>query len=357
MIQVREACVDRIVSETEDIQEVMVSFEGKQEKAMVYCHMSGLVQTGDRVLLNTTACSLGLGTGGYHFVIANLDNRERDLSGPGHIMKLRYTPLQVKCLSVEEQQSRWHEKIRDFEDLDGFPVIAATLHSMVGPICALIKMMKPETRIAYIMTDGAALPIAFSRTVRELKEKNLLDASITCGNAFGGDMEAVNFYTGIIAAREAAGCHTAVVAMGPGIVGTGTGFGFTGIEQGYIIDGINTLGGVPVAVPRISFADTRERHRGISHHTIKVLDRIARTRALVPLPVLEEQKMQYIRQQVADHKLDRKHRIIYTQGEQVFQAMEDYGLSITTMGRGVKEDPEFFQALGASARVALDYID
>ena len=31
--------------------------------------------------------------------------------------------------------------------------------------------------------------------------------------------------------------------MGPGIVGSGTKYGFTGIEQGYIIDVINNLGG------------------------------------------------------------------------------------------------------------------
>ena len=31
--------------------------------------------------------------------------------------------------------------------------------------------------------------------------------------------------------------------MGPGIVGTGTKYGFSGIEQGQIIDAINTLSG------------------------------------------------------------------------------------------------------------------
>ena len=31
--------------------------------------------------------------------------------------------------------------------------------------------------------------------------------------------------------------------MGPGIVGTGTKYGFSGIEQGYIIDAVNNLRG------------------------------------------------------------------------------------------------------------------
>lgn len=356
MIKIRETQVESILIEREDIQEIQVSLEGRLEKAIVYSKISGKVKIGDRVLLNTTACHLGLGTGGYHFVIANLDVSKKDLSGAGHIMKLRYTPLQVKCLSVEEQQSQWHKKMKDFKSLEGFPVISATLHSMLAPICAFLKKLKPKVRIAYLMTDGAALPIAFSRTVRELKEKELLDVSITCGNAFGGDLEAVNFYTAIIAAREVAGCDIAIVAMGPGIVGTGTGYGFTGIEQGYIIDGINTLGGLPVAVPRISFADTRERHKGISHHTIKVLGSIAKTEALVVLPVLAGDKMDYIKQQVEVNNLHNKHRIIYVDGYGVFKAMEYYKLRVTTMGRSVEDDPDFFLALGAVARAAVGYI-
>lgn len=41
---------------------------------------------------------------------------------------------------------------------------------------------------------------------------------------------------------EAAKCDLVIVGMGPGITGTGTRYGFTGVEQGYIIDGISTLG-------------------------------------------------------------------------------------------------------------------
>jgi len=357
MIRIRKGQVKNILSQRDGIQEIGVSVEGKEEKAIVYTEMSGKVNVGDRVLINTTACYLGLGTGGYHFVIANTDRAESDLSGAGHIMKLRYTPMQLKCLSVEEQQSSWHQKIKDFTSLEGFPVITATLHSMLAPMCAFLKKSRPESRIAYIMTDGAALPIAFSRTVWELKEKHLLDISITCGNAFGGDMEAVNFYTGIIAAREAAGCDVAIVAMGPGIVGTGTAYGFSGIEQGCIIDGINTLGGTPVAAARISFADVRERHRGISHHTIKVLGSIAKTRALVALPVLARDKVKYIKQQVEAHDLHKKHRVVYKNGEEIFSAMRYYGLRVTTMGRGVEDDPDFFLSLGAAAKAAIQYID
>jgi hypothetical protein len=355
MIRTREARVKDILSEKHGIQELEVEVEGKLERALSYIDILGRSEKGDRVLLNTTACYLELGTGGYHFVMANLDRTSSDLSGKGHIMKLRYTPLQVKCLAVEEQQSQWHERISNFQSLQGFPVVAASLHSMVSPICALIRKLRPGAKIGYVMTDGACLPIAFSKTVAELKEKGLLEVTVTCGNAFGGDLEAVNFYTGIIAAKEVSGCDTVIVGMGPGIVGTGTRYGFSGIEQGYIIDGINTLGGQPIAVPRISFADTRERHRGISHHTLTVLKYIAKTSSILPLPELEEPKRSIVKEQVQEHGLNNRHRVVYREGELVFGAMEEYGLRTTTMGRGIKDDPDFFLALGAAASVVCDY--
>ena len=54
--------------------------------------------------LNTTAVDLGLGTGGWHVVHWNLARgRLVPSPGPGHIMKLRYTSLQVDTGGAEEQ--------------------------------------------------------------------------------------------------------------------------------------------------------------------------------------------------------------------------------------------------------------
>jgi hypothetical protein len=39
------------------------------------------------------------------------------------------------------------------------------------------------------------------------------------------------------------------------------------VEQGDILNAVESLQGIPIAVPRIGFTDARERHRGISHHT------------------------------------------------------------------------------------------
>ena len=184
---------------------------------------------------------LNLGTGGYHFVIYNLNSNGRDTSKKGHIMKLRYTPFQIKTFAVEEQNSPHHKIFHEFKSLDNMPVVVGTLHSMLIPIASTLKYLNTNLKIAFIMTDGAALPLYLSNNVYELRQKDIIYKTITLGHAFGGDYEVVNIYNALITAKEIAKCDVAIVTMGPGIVGTGTPYGFTGIEQGYITDAVNDL--------------------------------------------------------------------------------------------------------------------
>ena len=158
-------------------------------------------------------------------------------------MKLRYTPLQVKVDSVEEQESPYHKNMKNFTSLDNMPVVVGTLHSMLTPFVASYKRNNKDKKIVYIMTDGAALPIYLSKNVDTLKKKGLIDNTITIGNAFGGDYECINIYTALITAKEVLNADCVFVSMGPGIAGTGTKYGFTGIEQGPILDAVKKLGG------------------------------------------------------------------------------------------------------------------
>ena len=82
---------------------------------------------GDRVVVNTTAVELGLGTGGWHVVHWNLARDEWHERGPGHIIKGRYTSLQADVGSTEEHL----ESLAEVESIDGMPVVAAALHSQV----------------------------------------------------------------------------------------------------------------------------------------------------------------------------------------------------------------------------------
>lgn len=356
MISKKIGVVKEILDKTDDLEDILVNINGNIQKAYNYPKMTGSVNIGDEVVLNTTAVELSLGTGGYHFVIANLNNIESNFTPGGHIMKLRYTPLQVKVDSVEEQDSEYHEKISKFKSLDNMPVVVGTLHSMLTPFVASYKRNNPNKKIVYIMTDGAALPIFLSKNVKNLKDKGLIDSTITIGNAFGGDYECVNIYTALITAKEILNADVVFVSMGPGIAGTGTKYGFTGIEQGPILDAVKKLNGYPVAIPRVSFADKRDRHQGISHHSLTVLNEIVNERVVIPLIEYDDNRYSIMAEQIRENKLEYKHDVVYVVFSEKDRTKEDldyFNLKVKSMGRSYDEDKEFFQSASAAAYYLL----
>ena len=349
MISKKIGIVDSIISKNEHLEEIRVNINGNIEKAYNYSDINGIVNIGDSVVLNTTAIELGLGTGGYHFVIANLNNLESNLVGEGHIMKLRYTPLQIKCMTVEEQDSKYHEKIEKFKSLNNLPIVVGTLHSMLTPFVAAYKKNNPSKKIVYIMTDGAALPIHLSKNVETLKNKKLIENTITIGNSFGGDYECVNIYTALITAKEVLEADVVFVSMGPGIVGTGTKYGFTGIEQGYILDAVCKLGGRAIAIPRISFGDKRDRHKGISHHSITVLKEIVNNKVEVVINICDGEKKEIIINQVEKNNLNKLHNIIYLNNNNTEEDLKYFNLKVKSMGRNYEQDREFFDSASGAA--------
>jgi hypothetical protein len=206
------------------------------------------------------------------------------------------------------------------------------------------------------MTDSAALPIAFSRIVQQMKDTGLIDVTITVGQAFGGDLEAVTIYSALIAAKMVARADVAIVCQGPGNVGTGTKYGFTGIEQGEVINAVNILGGAAIAVPRISFSDPRPRHQGISHHTITSLSEIALAPAIVPLPAIDELKLLAIEEQIRQTPINYRHRTRVFDGMPGIRECAERGIRLSTMGRGFNEDPEFFLAASAAGAAAVELL-
>ncbi|AEF94919.1 hypothetical protein Desca_2080 [Desulfotomaculum nigrificans CO-1-SRB] len=349
MIRMRRGVVKEITSHRPGVTELLVEVEGNTQKAINYDELTGQVRPGDEVILNTTAVYKKLGTGGAHFVVGNLSHPEVDVTEIGHIMKMRYSPCQVKVLSVEEPDSPFAEAMRQASSLEGIPVIIGTLHSMIAPAAAALKKLgQGQLKVAYLMTDGAALPLPLSRLVYELKQKGLIHRTVTCGHAFGGDLEAINVYTGLLACRAVVKADVIIVAMGPGIVGSASQYGFTGVEQGEIINAVNILGGKPIAIPRISFADARERHRGLSHHSRTALGKIALTKATVTLPKLAPDKMELVLQQTEVSGISQKHDLAIIEARPALEALKEYDIKVTTMGRNVEQDPEFFLAAGAA---------
>lgn len=263
---------------------------GSEVRALAYVDLVGSPQVGDRVLLNATALERGLGTGGYALVVALPDRLPPDApAGPGHLVKARYSPLQTMVLGADEQESEHHELLRDADDLDGLPVVVADLHSALPAVLAGVRGAwsgpRPP-RTAYVMTDGGALPLAFSRTVAGLREAGWLDASVTVGQAYGGDLEAVSLHSGLLAARHVLGADVVVVTQGPGNLGTGTRWGFSGVAAGEALNAAGTLGGRGVASLRVSTTDARPRHVGVSHHSLTAIGRVALVPSDVVVPVV-----------------------------------------------------------------------
>jgi Protein of unknown function (DUF3866) len=208
------------------------------------------------------------------------------------------------------------------------------------------------------MTDGAGLPLALSDLVATLCARGLVDETITCGHAFGGDHEAVSIYSALAVARYVADADAVVVAMGPGIVGTNTRLGFSGMEVGTILDAAHALGGVPIACLRISFADERPRHYGLSHHTATALRVATRERVLVAVPRLENwAQSERLRADLEAAGVVRRHELVDVDAPDALDLLGRYDLQVESMGRPAADDPAMFQAAAAAGALAASYVD
>jgi hypothetical protein len=321
------------------------------------------------VLVNTTALDLGLGTGGYALVVALPDRLPPDPELTGHLIKARYSPLQACVLGADEQGSPHHDVLRDADDIGGMPVVVADLHSALPAVLAGIfaaersgddrppaggQRQRAEPRVVYVMQDGGALPAWFSRTCAVLREAGWLAATVTAGQSFGGDLEAVTVHSALLAARHAAGADVAIVTQGPGNLGTGTRWGFSGVAAGEAVNAAAVLGGRPVASLRVSFADQRERHRGVSHHSLTAYGRVALAAADVVLPDLPAPFGERVAADAA--VLGRRHRLVTVPVDGLDEALRGCPVPLSTMGRSLDEDLEYFLAAAAAGRHAASLL-
>lgn len=360
-------------------------------RALAYPALVGSPGPGDRVLLNVSALARGLGTGGYALVVAPGRLPADPQAGPGHLVKARYTPLQAMVLGVDDQESPHHEVLRDADDLAGLPVVVADLHSALPAVVAGVRYADALTgghggeplRVAYVMSDGGALPAWFSRAVAGLREAGWIASCLTAGQAFGGDLEAVTVHTALLAARHVVRADVVVVAQGPGNLGTGTRWGFSGVAAGEAVNAAAVLGGRPVASLRVSGADARERHLGVSHHSLTAYGRVALAPADVVVPVFEPAAPaedgtgpdaaqtpagltvpdpqehpgahlaavgRRVRQQVlALGAPAGRHRLVEVPaGADLLTALGASPVRLSTMGRGLAQDPAAFLAAAAA---------
>jgi hypothetical protein len=308
----------------------LVRLEVDGRACVAYPDLTGPVAIGDDVLVNVQAVELALGSGGFDVLHANL-TRGLDLAPePGaHVMKLPYTSLQHAVDHAEEEQPGGGGLVQ-------MPVVCCSLHSQLAPVCAGLGR---RLAVGYVQLPGGALPVALSDTVRTLRDESYLHTTVAVGPCFGGATACVTAASALLACARA-GMEAVVCSVGPGLVGTGSRYGHGGLAAADAANAAAALGGSPILAARVSGADPRGRHRGLSHHTIAAVELITGAVTVawpaeldIPpeLPAVEAVDASGWREACA-------------------------GLPLSHMGRGPDEDPAFFAAAyaaGALARTRL----
>ena len=103
-------------------------------------------------------------------------------------MKLPYAPGQLAQRHAEEGRTLP-------ETLHGMPVVCCSLHSQVAPVCAAIGT---AARVAYVQLPGGALPVSLSDTLRVLRERDYLQATIAVGACLDAEVECVSVASALL---------------------------------------------------------------------------------------------------------------------------------------------------------------
>ncbi|TSB46576.1 DUF3866 family protein [Alkalicoccobacillus porphyridii] len=345
--------VKEIVYEDQDIQ--LLNLTDTHYPVILYKRFSTAVTKGTYVKVNTTATTLQLGTGGVDIVKEVLASsfKQKPLA-PGHIMKLRYTPAQQAVTSIEEVASPYHDLFHQPFTLNQKKILLGELHSMIPLVCYLTHEFASDLTCCVIFDDSASLALEMSDHVRRLKKEPWF-TSITCGQCVGGDYEAINLLTALQFAVDQLHADLIMISVGPGVVGTGTSYGFSAVEMANWANLVGALQGRPIWIPRLSFKEKRQRHYGLSHHTITPLYDLTLAETTVVFPFMNESQRNYIQDQL-NRPSQIKHHLYFLEREcdsnWITRAFKHVG-SLSTMGRTYADDPLFFEAIAASVSFVL----
>ena len=316
----------------------------------------GEAREGDEVIVNTEAVDLGLGSGGFDVVHVNLT---RGLDAPADeaatAMKLNYSSLQhpvepVEVRSGRVDSARDNGGDKDEAEVRRIPVLVLSLHGQLAPAAWAAHRAGAELRVGYVQTSGGALPGSLSKDVAELRRTGLLCGHLTAGPAYGGELEAVTVIGALQAATGPLGWDAAIAGPGPGMIGSASELGHGGMAaldtaHASLILGLETL-----VAPRMSSADPRPRHRGLSHHTATVL-RMLLGNVRVPGPAMAPSPWPRIGG--GDGAIDELREACGDRHELWLRdaPVDEYavsGLPVAHMGRGLAQDPLFFASALAS---------
>ncbi|NUL83290.1 MAG: DUF3866 family protein [Armatimonadetes bacterium] len=323
MIRFARGIVRQVLSERPGAQEIEVLADGLGRQVINYIDLMGRVESGEEVVLNTTAVELDLGTGGYDFVVWRSGASSQGDSMPHEeaLVKMRYSPFQ-KAFRAGELE------LPEDANIEGVPVVACELHSQAAAVAAGAL----SKRTAWVINDSAALPACISRLMPQLRSLGWVCGTVTSGQAFGGDYEAASLHSALLIAKHLLGAEVVIVSPGPGSAGTGHKWGFSGLSQVEALHAAHALGGRPIACIRASEADQRPRHQGVSHHSRTILQQAVFVQCAIAAP---EGKAAMLAE------FDR-HEIAEVEIEPALQLLRKSLPNLASMGRTVDQDRLFF---------------
>lgn len=356
-------------------QGASVLLPGDMVKAVIYTAMVGEVREGDILHIECSALAKNLGTGGAAMTVCCLSRLAEDRlpDNDGHVVKARYTPSQIMVSSADEQQSPHHKALKAQRSLDPIPVVATDLHSALPAICAGIRSVDASLRIACVYTDGAALPAWFSMALSTLRDKEWLASVVTSGQSFGGDIESASLPSALIAAQRIAKADVIISCQGPGNLGTGTPYGYSGVDVGWALTCAHQLGGQPICALRICASDKRDRHIGVSHHALTVLERLTPVPTTIVKPIFDaaglsgpkvEEPWRNVEAFNAriDSQLEHAtsiaehHSVIACNVDAVRESVESCPVKLSSMGRTYYDDATPFLGAAVAGRYAAELV-
>jgi len=311
-----------------DDDPLTVEIDGERRAAWADEVLLGEMRKGDEVVVNVAALDLALGSGGFDVVHVNL-TRGLDASGEGgeHVIKLNYTSLQHPVEPVELPRRAGGRAM---------PVLVLPLHGHLAPAAWAAAQASPGLRVGYVQTGGGALPGSLSRDVAELRARELLCGHITAAPAYGGEHEALSVAGALDAAANGLGWDVTIVGPGPGIIGSETRLGHGGMAAMDSAHAALALGLPTLLSPRLSEVDPRERHHGVSHHTLTVMELLL-AGVVIPLPADHPETAAQLANAAGD-----RHKLREARPDPAGYVATN--LPSQVMGRGIEEDALFFAA-------------
>jgi uncharacterized protein DUF3866 len=317
-----------------------VELDGERRRAWADETLLGEMREGDEVVVNVAALDLGLGSGGFDVVHVNLTRGlDADPVGDAHVMKLNYTSLQHPFEPVELPRRLMSDigaRGAPEPPFGTMPVLVLPLHGHLAPAAWAAAQVSPGLKLGFVQTAGGALPGSLSRDIVQLRERELLCGHIAAAPAYGGEHEALSVVGALDAALNGLDWDVAVVGPGPGIIGSDTRLGHGGMAALDNAHAALALGLPTMLSPRLSASDPRERHRGVSHHTLTVLEMLL---GVVDVPVPSGRS-----DIVASLGAVAGGRHELREAEPDLVGYAASGLPARTMGRGIDEDRLFFEA-------------